>query len=115
MEAKDILGLIFTFLLLVLVQFLGRSKKRQGEVHKRPPPTPIAERRIEKPRNKREEKHTTLKQLQTPQKLHSAIHPPKQVQVEKKKMPSLARSLFSSRHSVRQAVIMQEILRRPYE
>lgn len=109
MEAKDIIGLIFTFLLLVLVQFLGRPKKKQGEALKRPPPSP----RIEK----RKEKHLAGAQAQLPKpvKVHSALHSPKQIPVEKKTKTSLVSSLFSSKRSVRQAVIMQEVLRRPYE
>ncbi len=114
MEAKDIIGLIFTFLLLVFVQWIGRPKKKQQEMRRQAPPPHPVEKRKEKHHPKKEVKHPPSKMALPlpPIKPRVLLRPLEKVKVAG---PSKGKLLFSSKQSLRQGFIMQEILKRPYE
>lgn len=99
MDIKDIVALIFTFLMVIILQFVGRAKKRA--------PTPVKAKAVSPKPSK------VIARGHNPAPIRSvskaAAYHEKKVDL-KKKMP-----LFQDKGSLKKAFIMQEVLRRPYE
>jgi hypothetical protein len=116
MEAKEIIGLIVLFLFLVLVQFVSAPKRKQGEMQQKAPPPAPYEKRKEKALHRREEKVISAKKQKVEKNpLEQKEKVTSQVIVEKTKKEHPIKERFSDKHSLRQAFLMQEIFKRPYE
>ncbi len=107
MEMKDLIGLIFTFLIIIFLQFLGRPKKRPDKVVARPSQPPIKKGKTLQ--QKAELKMSREKINNRSVTVRSSYHEKKEVKKTR------YHSLFQNKKSLRDAFVMQEIIKRPYE
>ncbi len=98
MDVKDIVALIFTFLMIIILQVVGRVKKR-------PPPAKVKAVPA-KPSKVIARGHTPVR-IRSVSK--AASYHEKKLDLKKKT------GLFQDKGALKKAFIMQEVLRRPYE
>lgn len=102
METKDIVGLIITFLAIILFQVVGRSKKKS-------PPPRIQPKKVDPVVKKERKIASQSRPSWSARKDHAAYL------IKPKSSASLGRSLFPNKSAIKKAFIMQEILKKPYE
>jgi hypothetical protein len=107
MEMKDLIGLIFTFLIIVFLQFLGRPKKRADKVVAKVSQPPIKKGKTHQ--HKHGQNMSSEKINIRSVTVRSSYHEKKEVQ------KSRYHALFQNKKSLRDAFVMQEIIKRPYE
>lgn len=118
MEFKDIIGLVFTFIFLVALQFLGRPKKKPAAHEGKVALPPHLQKKVQRPAHK---EHKPAPINKVPPLSASQLKYAKQISnnqayvIGKKKQTSHTHRLFQDKASLKKAFIMQEIIKKPYE